>query len=295
MSNVTSAVGSSHACRVAQWPNDPAELRLYPGRHRDRYHNESRARNVPCQHPMEGDRGTDDPSRHRYGHSRQRLRSRTNPAINLSRLIPDEALAATTHEGRPSMQERLLAEIPDGHGVLVTEADGTLVGFSNLTVTRDAANDGQAFELCTICVHPTPQGCGAGSTLRLASEAAMRDAGATIAELWVLDGHERAQRFYWKHRRERDGATRDDVLFRCTRPGGPLSQAAPKRRQRVTARASPSRRASAARISGVSPSCVRDGLSVEGRPAKYRRWRSRPGRTQTGARSGHRHQVYRHG
>ncbi len=211
------------------------------------------------------------------------------------RLIPEEALAAMTHEGRPSMQERLQAEIPDGHGVLVTEADGTLVGFSNLTVTRDAANDGQAFELCTICVHPTPQGCGAGSTLRLASEAAMRDAGATIAELWVLDGHERAQRFYWKHRRERDGATRDDVLFRCTRPGGPLSQAAPKRRQRVTARASPSRRASAARISGVSPSCVRDELSVEGRPAKYRRWRSRPGRTQTGARSGHRHQVYRHG
>lgn len=41
----------------------------------------------------------------------------------------------------------------------------------------------------------------------------MIDAGFDLAILWVLDGNERAQRFYRKHGWYPDGVTREDVLF----------------------------------------------------------------------------------
>lgn len=129
-------------------------------------------------------------------------------------VIPDDALAAMTPEQRRPMWVRLLADPPTGHGVLVAEANGTLIGFSSFgpRSAAEGAADG-AFELFTFYVDPLAQGRGAGTGLLLVAEVAMRNAGANEAELWVLDGNEQAQRFYRKHGWTPTGMQKNETLF----------------------------------------------------------------------------------
>jgi ribosomal protein S18 acetylase RimI-like enzyme len=131
-------------------------------------------------------------------------------------LLPDDALDAITPEQRHPMWERLLAAPPGAHGVLLAERDGTLVGFSSFGRTRDPEAPDDTFELFTIYVGPEVQGQGVGTRLLQAAMAAMREAGAVGALLWVLDGNEPAQRFYRKHGWERGGSTKTETLFGVT-------------------------------------------------------------------------------
>lgn len=124
-------------------------------------------------------------------------------------LVPEDALTAMIPEDPLPMWERLLTDPPDMYGVLVAESAGRLAGFCSFGPARD----GEAFELDTIYVDPAAQGPGAGTTLLHAAEAAMQDARATSAELWVLEGNQHAQRFYRKHGWKSDGRIKDDVLF----------------------------------------------------------------------------------
>lgn len=130
-------------------------------------------------------------------------------------LLPDDALAAMTPEQRLPMWERLLAALPDGHGVLVAESDGAVVGFSSFGPRRNA-DRGDELELFTIYVDPTAQHCGIGTSLLQASLAAMREAGAARAVLWVLDGNETAQRFYRRSGWVRGETTKDETLWGVT-------------------------------------------------------------------------------
>lgn len=128
-------------------------------------------------------------------------------------LVPDDALAAMTPEARMPMWGRLLADPPKGHDVLVAESGQRLVGFCSFGPARNVSSGDDALELHTIYVDPAAQGGGAGTALLHAAEAAMQDAGAPSAKLWVLDGNHQAQRFYRKHGWQPDGGVKDDVLF----------------------------------------------------------------------------------
>jgi RimJ/RimL family protein N-acetyltransferase len=75
----------------------------------------------------------------------------------------------------------------------VAEADGEIAGFVGVGPSRDADADG---ELYTIYVHPQHWGRGVGRELIGAGEKRMRELGYRRVILWVLDGNERAQRFY---------------------------------------------------------------------------------------------------
>ncbi len=108
-----------------------------------------------------------------------------------ARLHVDSWAAAYTLDG-PTLAQRL-----DLHmrfpASFVAEVDGEIAGFVGVGPSRDADADG---ELYTIYVHPQHWGRGVGRELIRAGEEHMRELGYGRAILWVLDGNDRAQRFY---------------------------------------------------------------------------------------------------
>lgn len=107
-----------------------------------------------------------------------------------------------------------------GSVVLVAEDDGEVVGFANLGSCRE---EEQAGELFAIYVQPRSWDTGAGRALIQRGEELLREAGFREAVLWVLEGNERAERFYrlagWTHdggrkTEEFQGAVLTEVRYR---------------------------------------------------------------------------------
>jgi GNAT superfamily N-acetyltransferase len=82
--------------------------------------------------------------------------------------------------------------------------DGRIVGFATTLPARDADCAG-AGELAALYVDPENWGQGVGAALMGAARDHLAGAGFERAVLWVLDGNERAIRFY-----ARDGWRADD-------------------------------------------------------------------------------------
>ena len=98
-----------------------------------------------------------------------------------------------------------------GQGTLVVEDDiATVVGFANLSPTRNADQDPDVIgEITSFYIDPTSWGQGAGRRLMTAALAALGTRFGS-GTLWVLDTNSRARSFYestgWRH----DGAVKDD-------------------------------------------------------------------------------------
>ncbi len=90
---------------------------------------------------------------------------------------------------------------------VVAEVDGSVVGFANVGFFRDEPDDETAGELWSMYVDPAHWGVGAGYALMERAMVELRRLGAARAHLWVLDGNDRAQRFY-----ERQGWVNDGVV-----------------------------------------------------------------------------------
>ena len=84
---------------------------------------------------------------------------------------------------------------------------GAVVGFASVGRSREEENAGEVF---TIYVDPASWGTGAGRALLERAEECLAALGFDEAMLWVLEGNERAERFYrtagWKH----DGGRKED-------------------------------------------------------------------------------------
>ena len=93
-----------------------------------------------------------------------------------------------------------------GSATFVAVVDEEIVGFA--TVGASLSEDGTG-ELWAIYVHPTTWSRGTGRALIEASEQSLRDSGFTQALLWVLEGNERAERFYRAAGWTRDGEKED--------------------------------------------------------------------------------------
>ena len=117
-------------------------------------------------------------------------------------LLPQEVVEAFDADARGRMWAQGLERVPrPGSATFVAEDGGDVFGFASVGRWRDDAGD--AGELYALYVHPSRWGTGAGRALLEQAEQSLRDSGFAEARLWVLDGNERAIRFYgragWSH------------------------------------------------------------------------------------------------
>ncbi len=118
-------------------------------------------------------------------------------------LVPDHALRQLTATSQARYWRERLAAEPSPFCVYVAEVDGAQVaGFAM------GSAEGATATLHAIHLLPAALGSGAGGRLHEAVLADFAGWGCTAAELWVLDGNERAQAFYRREGWSADG-TRD--------------------------------------------------------------------------------------
>ncbi len=109
-------------------------------------------------------------------------------------LIPAETIAGFDAEPRKQMwRDGLAREHKAGTAVFVAEGDAGVVGFAWVGASRDEVGSA---ELYAIYLHPASWGTGVGRALLERAEESMRESGFVDALLWVIDGNERAARFY---------------------------------------------------------------------------------------------------
>src|SRR5919106_1403172 len=124
-------------------------------------------------------------------------------------LLPDEVLDRLSVERRAEQWREWLRPTGERPLTLVAEA-GSIVGFASLAIPSydDEEADGVG-EIPALYVEPAAWGIGAGSALMDAGVAELRAAGCGEAILWMLEGNERARRFYEHKGWRTDGGRRE--------------------------------------------------------------------------------------
>ena len=122
-------------------------------------------------------------------------------------LLPASLLAGLNVERRELAWQRVLQD--DTQAVFVFENAGEVVAFSNIGPCRDEDKSGAA-ELMTLYALPEVWGRGVGKALWEADLGALLERGYREVTLWVLDGNERALRFYKAAGFETDGVTKTE-------------------------------------------------------------------------------------
>ncbi len=120
-------------------------------------------------------------------------------------LMPDEAVAAFDVESRQRQWREWLGATPrPGGATFVVEDGGEVVGFASVGASWDEEAEAEA-ELYSIYLHPSCWDRGIGRALLQRAEESMRSSGFRHAVLWVMDGNDRAIRFYETAGWEADG------------------------------------------------------------------------------------------
>jgi GNAT superfamily N-acetyltransferase len=109
---------------------------------------------------------------------------------------------------------------PSRGGVLVAVAEGGgITGFAWFGPSRDSDADPRVTgEVFAIYAAPNAWGTGAGRALMGSAVAELARLGYADVVLWVLDGNERARRFYALAGWEEDGASKTDGSRGSTSP-----------------------------------------------------------------------------
>jgi len=129
-------------------------------------------------------------------------------------LLPQDYLDTLTPARRRPGWERIIrdADWPRS-GTIAAEAHGPIIGFVDITPTRDSDSDPTSVgELTSIYVLPTLWGKGIGRQLMATAVNIMTDAGFDQATLWVLHTNLRARHFYDTAKWRLDGATREEEI-----------------------------------------------------------------------------------
>ena len=113
-------------------------------------------------------------------------------------LLPDEYLDRLSVEEREKTRREHLEEPSSEWGTLVADHGGRVVGFSAYGPSHDDDAPPATGEVPAIYLDPDVIGTGVGRELLAETIVALRAAGFTRATLWVLEGNDRARRFYEK-------------------------------------------------------------------------------------------------
>lgn len=130
-------------------------------------------------------------------------------------LLPDTLLATLSLEQRTQEWREILA-MPRSSRTLVYEEGDRIVGFASFGPCRDdeLIHEG-AGELYAIYLLPVCWSKGYGAALLTSALNQLQEQGYQLVTLWVLDGNQRAIRFY-----EGAGFTADGQVQEETLPGG---------------------------------------------------------------------------
>jgi len=120
-------------------------------------------------------------------------------------LVSDSVLDGLSIERRAAFWTDVLRDPLPNQRTFVADFSGDVQGFVTGGRCRDEDNTTSG-ELQTIYLLPEQWDTGTGSALHNACIEALRAETFADATLWVLEGNERALRFYRKHRWEDDGA-----------------------------------------------------------------------------------------
>lgn len=137
--------------------------------------------------------------------------------VAYSELIPEEYLASLDVGERSEVWrsalagEQRVAGLPDAAN-LVAELGGLVVGFATVGRFRDDPHDEALGELWAMYVDPDSWGAGVGDALMAATFEELARLGAASSYLWVLEGNDRAIRFYERHGWRPDGIRKTFVV-----------------------------------------------------------------------------------
>ncbi len=131
-------------------------------------------------------------------------------------LMPDETIAAFDVGSRQRQWREWLGQtLRPGSATFVVEDGGKVVGFASVGAAREEKAEQEA-ELYSIYLHPTCWDRGIGRALLRRAEESMRSSGFRNAVLWVMEGNERAERFYRAAGWKEDGGRKDDEFQGAT-------------------------------------------------------------------------------
>ena len=125
-------------------------------------------------------------------------------------LLPDEHLDALRAEDRAQHYTFGDSNPLTPATIVAIEAEA-ICGFATIGASRDRDREGSG-ELLALYVDPDRWGLGIGRTLIEEARSRLVHQGYTSASLWVLDGNQRAERFYVIDGWEPDGARRRDQI-----------------------------------------------------------------------------------
>ena len=124
-------------------------------------------------------------------------------------LLPDDVLDGLSVPDRARIwSERLATPTPRCRTLLVV--DHAVLGFASTGPAREVDDDPGAGELYAIYLDPGASGRGHGRRLHDGALDTLRGDGFAHACLWVLDGNERALRFYRRQGWAQTGETKVD-------------------------------------------------------------------------------------
>jgi GNAT superfamily N-acetyltransferase len=126
--------------------------------------------------------------------------------------MPDELLDGLSVERRAAVWRSIVETDRVGEAVLVLEGDAGIEGFAHLCAARFDGAPADTGEVTSIYLLPGSWGRGWGRTLMEASIRRMADEGYRRAILWVLEGNERARRFYEAAGWTLDGAQKTEHI-----------------------------------------------------------------------------------
>jgi len=129
-------------------------------------------------------------------------------------LLPQDYLDQLRPEDRAQRYDFTTRDPQKPQTMVGVEGD-SLIGFATTSPSRDAELAGWG-ELCALYVDPEFWGRGMGKALILAARRRLVDSGFTNAILWLLEGNQRADRFYRIDEWVPDGTRRAESIWGIT-------------------------------------------------------------------------------
>lgn len=126
-------------------------------------------------------------------------------------LIPENLLGQMRAEDRAAHYKFGAGDTEAPLAIVATEGEDVL-GFATLGRSSDVAsfNEGEIFALY---VDPESWGKGVGRALLLSAHTRLQEMAFTTANLWVLEGNQRAVRFYENNGWSTDGSSREEAVW----------------------------------------------------------------------------------